>query len=33
MEFMEGCKVNDLKAIQKMGLDPKEVFFFFLFFF
>eukprot|EP00008_Paramoeba_atlantica_P010771 CAMPEP_0201480656 /NCGR_PEP_ID=MMETSP0151_2-20130828/5101_1 /ASSEMBLY_ACC=CAM_ASM_000257 /TAXON_ID=200890 /ORGANISM="Paramoeba atlantica, Strain 621/1 / CCAP 1560/9" /LENGTH=413 /DNA_ID=CAMNT_0047862591 /DNA_START=473 /DNA_END=1714 /DNA_ORIENTATION=+ len=25
MEFMEGCKVNDLKAIQKMGLNPKEV--------
>jgi len=23
-EFVEGCKINDVESIEKMGLKPKE---------
>uniref|UniRef100_A0A7I4ALG2 Protein kinase domain-containing protein n=1 Tax=Physcomitrium patens TaxID=3218 RepID=A0A7I4ALG2_PHYPA len=25
MEFMEGCKIDDIKSLEKAGVDPKEV--------
>ena len=26
MEFMEGCKVDDISSLEKAGVDPKQVF-------
>jgi aarF domain-containing kinase len=25
MEFMEGCKIDDVQALEKAGIDPEQV--------
>jgi predicted unusual protein kinase regulating ubiquinone biosynthesis (AarF/ABC1/UbiB family) len=25
MEFMEGCKIDDVQALEKAGIDPVQV--------